>query len=60
MKAKNDMEGECQEGSQAVWVEGRGCARSGQMEKNDMDEWKQQPLAKWKKCCLNDDENRES
>ena len=41
-KTKNDLEGKRQEGSEEVWVDGRGRARSGHVEKNDMDEWKQQ------------------
>ena len=40
-----------------MWVEGRGYARSGQVEKNDMGEWKQQPVARWKKYCLNHDDD---
>ena len=31
--------------------------RSGQGEKNDMDEWKQQHVARWKQCCLNNDDD---
>ena len=40
-----------------MWVEGRGCARLDQAEKNDTDEWKQQPVARWKQCYLNDDDD---
>ena len=29
----------------------------GTLEKNDMDEWKQQPFARWKQCCLNYDDD---
>ena len=36
--AKNDLEGQCQEGSKEVWVVGRGCERPGQVEKKGIDE----------------------
>ena len=55
-RAKNDLEGRSKEGSEEVWVEGRGYARLGQVEKNDMDEWKQQLVARLKQCCPNDDD----
>ena len=56
-RPKNDLEGHRQEGSEELQDEGRGCVRSGQVEQSDMDKWKQQPIARWKQCCLNDDDD---